>query len=137
MDTVMATRSLIPPSDLLSLFGTADAPLLLDVRRDAAFEAAAYMLTDAQRCAPQNVPDWAAANASKLSRTVVVYCVYGHQVSQGACDILRALGWKAYFLAGGIEGGEDGVDSPRDIASWRAVELPKTSKTSSTPRNAT
>lgn len=136
MDTTMTTPFSICPTELIPFMGTSDAPLLLDVRRDAAFESAAYMLADAQRCAPQNVPDWAAANASKLSRTVVVYCVYGHQVSQGACDILRALGWKAYFLAGGIEGGEDGVDSPPAIASWRAIELPKTSKTSSTPSHA-
>jgi hypothetical protein len=38
--------------------------------------------------------------------------------------VLRGAGWPACYLAGGIEGGEDGVDDPQDIAAWRAVRLP-------------
>jgi rhodanese-related sulfurtransferase len=124
MDTAMTTPFSLSPSDLLPLLGTANAPILLDVRRDVPFEAAAFMLAGAQRCAPQNVAAWGAANASKRDQDVVVYCVYGHNVSADACSQLRALGFNAVALAGGILGGEDGVDSPEDIAAWRAAKMP-------------
>ena len=34
---------------------------------------------------------------------VVVYCVHGHDVSQGAARTLAAFGMNAQFLEGGIE----------------------------------
>ena len=108
--------------------GTATAPLLLDVRRDAAFEASPQMLAGAQRCAPQDIATWAAMHATQLARKVVVYCVYGHNVSADATAQLRSLGFDALALAGGIQGGEDGVDSPADIALWRAAALPRSPK---------
>ena len=37
---------------------------------------------------------------------------------------LRVAGWNARLLAGGMAGGEDGVDRPQDIARWRANRLP-------------
>ncbi len=124
----MTSSFSISPSDLLQRIDTADAPVLLDVRRDAAFDASAHMIAAAQRCAPDDVAAWAAAKSALLGKKVVVYCVYGHQVSQGAAEQLRALGFQALFLAGGIEGGEDGVDSPADIATWRATQLPRQEK---------
>jgi hypothetical protein len=59
---------------------------------------------------------------------VVVYCVYGHHVGAGAAATLRAAGWKARALAGGMEGGEDGVDDPQDIAQWRMQRPPVIAK---------
>ena len=97
--------------------GRADAPLLLDVRRKGKFLESPRLIAGAQRCAPEDVATFA---ASQPSREVVVYCVYGHNVSADAATELRAAGWNAYALAGGIEGGEDGVDAPQDIAQWRA-----------------
>ncbi len=120
----MATPFSISPSDLLPRLGKADAPWLLDVRRDAPFEASPKMLAGAIRCAPQHVENWAQQNASHASRELVVYCVYGHNVSADATAQLRALGWNAHALAGGFAGGEDGVDSAQDIATWRSVPLP-------------
>jgi rhodanese-related sulfurtransferase len=124
MDTVMTSPFSISPSDLLPRIGTAQAPVLLDVRRDPAFDASPQVIAGAQRCAPQDVEAWSAANAALRAREIVVYCVYGHNVSADACSQLRALGFNAVTLAGGIKGGEDGVDSPADIAAWRAVKLP-------------
>ncbi len=49
-----------------------------------------------------------------------MYCVYGHNVSADAVAQLRAAGWDAYALEGGIEGGQDGVDAPEHLAQWRA-----------------
>jgi rhodanese-related sulfurtransferase len=125
MDTVMTTPFSISPSDLLSRLGTAAAPVLLDVRRDAAFAASATMLVGAQRCTPEHVAAWAKANTAQRDKTIVVYCVYGHQVSQQVCKELRTLGFDAMFLAGGMHGGEDGADSPKNITAWRAAKLPQ------------
>ncbi len=124
----MQTLSSISPSELLPLMGTATAPLLLDVRRDAAFEASPQMIAGAQRCAPQDVEVWAAAHVAQRLRPIVVYCVYGHNVSADATAQLRSLGFDASALAGGIQGGENGVDSPADIVLWRATALPRSPK---------
>ena len=86
------------------------------------------MIAGAQRCAPQDVAAWAAAHEAQRGKTVVVYCVYGHNVSHEAWSQLRTLGFDALALAGGIQGGEDGVDAPSDIALWRATVLPHQAK---------
>jgi rhodanese-related sulfurtransferase len=115
----------ISPAELAALLGRPDAPLLLDVRREARFAQAPSLLAAAQRCAPEDIAGLA---ASQPPREVVVYCVYGHEVGQQAAQALRAAGWSARFLAGGIEGGEGGVDAPQDIAAWRAQGLPQIRK---------
>ncbi len=120
----MTTPFSISPSDLLPRLGKADAPWLIDVRRDAPFEASPKMLVGAIRCAPQHVESWAKQHASYATGELVVYCVYGHNVSADAAAQLRALGWNAHALAGGFAGGEEGVDSEHDIATWRSVPLP-------------
>jgi rhodanese-related sulfurtransferase len=99
--------------------------MLLDVRRPEKFAASPLLLPGAQWCAPEAV---AALAAQHTPREVVVYCVYGHNVSFDAVRLLRAVGWDAFQLAGGIEGGQDGVDTPEAICSWRASTLPTVTK---------
>jgi rhodanese-related sulfurtransferase len=125
MDTANSSISRIFPDDLAARLGRADSPLLLDVRREAKFAESARMLVGAIRCAPENV---AAFAQSQPPRDVVVYCAYGHNVSEEAVAELRAAGWNASALAGGFEGGEVGVDTPQDIAIWRASALPAMKK---------
>ena len=115
----------ITPEQLAARMGRADTPLLLDVRKKARFEESARMLAGARRCAPEDVAALAAAGPP---REVVVYCVYGHHTSADAVTRLRAAGWDAWLLAGGMEGGEDGVDKPADTAQWRAWPLPSMRK---------
>ena len=117
MDTSTFSVPFISPQKLAARMGRADAPLLLDVRRKGKFLESPHLIAGAQRCEPEDV---AAFAASQPAREVVVYCVYGHNVSADAATALRAAGWNAYALAGGIEGGEDGVDASQDIAQWRA-----------------
>jgi len=62
----------------------------------------------------------AAFAASRARGRIIVYCVYGHNVSEDAVNILRNAGWDAHTLAGGIEGGQEGADTPEAIAGWRA-----------------
>ena len=118
MDTALPSLS---PSDLCALLGCADAPLLLDVRRRERFAASDRLLPGAVYCPPEQV---AAFARDQPPREVVVYCVYGHNVSEDATRTLRAAGWRARFLQGGIEGGEPGVDRLEDIGRWRSTPLP-------------
>jgi len=118
MDTAVSSVPSLSPSQLRAAQGSANAPLLLDVRREAKFSESPRLLAGAVRCAPEDVARFA---ATQPAREVVVYCVYGHNVSADAAATLRAAGWPAQALAGGIEGGEDGVDTPQDIAQWRAT----------------
>ena len=111
----------VRPQELALRLGRADSPLLLDVRREAKFTESPYLIAGARRCAPGDVARFAAAQlALTPRREIVVYCVFGHNVSADAVATLRAAGLNASRLAGGIEGGEDGVDTPQDIADWRA-----------------
>ena len=115
----------ISPQELSSLLNRADTPLLLDVRPQARFDASPRMLMGAQRCPADQIAAFAAALfVSNPNQEVVTYCVYGHRVSMGAAADMRAAGLNARALAGGFEGGEDGVDNRQEIAKWRSAMLP-------------
>ncbi len=114
----------ISPKELGKRLAWADKPLLLDVRPQARFDASLHMLAGAQRCSPADVPAFAAKLfVENPEQKIVVYCVYGHGVSLEAAATLRAAGLDAFALAGGFEGGEDGVDSAQSIALWRSAQL--------------
>lgn len=122
MDTVLPS---LTPQELNARVGHADAPLLLDVRRRERFEASDALLPGARWCAPEDV---AALARSEEPREAVVYCVYGHNVSEDAVRTLRAAGWDARLLQGGIEGGQPEVDRAEDLARWRAAPVPRIRK---------
>ena len=131
MDTSANSLSLSPcdlvlnspvlPQELGARLGCADAPVLLDVRREGKFLESPYLIAGARRCAPEDVAAFAAAQwALNPQHEIVVYCVYGHNVSADAVATMRAAGLNANYLSGGMEGGEEGVDAPQDVAEWRA-----------------
>jgi Fe-Mn family superoxide dismutase len=74
---------------------------VLDVRRAGAFAQAPAMIPGARWCDPAAVAGW--ASALPTDRPVLVYCVYGHEVSQATVLRLRAAGVDARYLSGGIE----------------------------------
>lgn len=76
--------------------------LLLDVRRAGVFAAAAMMLPGSTWRDPALVAQW--AGELPAQRDIVVSCVYGHEVGRATAMRLRALGLKARFLRGGMEG---------------------------------
>jgi rhodanese-related sulfurtransferase len=115
----------LSPAEFIARLGGADAPLVLDVRRRERFLASDWMLPGAEYCAPEDVASFA---RSRTPREVVVYCVYGHNVSADAVRVLREAGWDARALAGGIEGGEPGVDAADAIAEWQALPVPRIRK---------
>ncbi len=75
--------------------------LLLDVRRAAAYAASTVQLPGAVWRDPASVAQW--ASEMPAGRQVVVYCVYGHEVSRGTALQLREAGVNARFLRGGID----------------------------------
>jgi rhodanese-related sulfurtransferase len=92
-------RFSISADDLYRRLGTAAAPLVVDVRRTAAYDADDRVIVGAVRCAPDEVAEWAHKHAD---RPVVTCCVHGHEVSQEAAETLRGVGIDARYLAGGI-----------------------------------
>jgi len=97
------------PQDLYRHIGTAAAPLIIDVRRAAAFDGDDALIAGAIRRLPETTAEW--RRALPAGRPVVVYCAHGRDVSQDAAAALRATGVDAAFLAGGI-------------AEWRRRRLP-------------
>ena len=90
------------PSDLYGVIGTAGAPILIDVRRSAAFAADDRMIAGAIRRNPDEIQNW--RQELPPERAVVVYCVHGHEVSQEAASALRSAGVDARYLEHGITG---------------------------------
>jgi rhodanese-related sulfurtransferase len=119
----------ITASHLKSELAGAQPPLLIDVRRSPAFRAAPEMAAGALRRDPAVVPSW----AKELPRaaSVVVYCVHGHEVSQGAAQALRELGFAARYLEGGLEKGWRAAGGallakPKEASTrWITRERPK------------
>lgn len=92
----------VSTADLRQSLQSDQPPLVIDVRKAPAFRAAGEMIAGALRRAPEDATHW--AQTLPRAAGVVVYCVHGHEVSQGACSALNAAGLRARYLEGGIEG---------------------------------
>lgn len=101
------------PSELQAALDSTSIPQLLDVRRVPVFEESHKLIAGAIWRDPEHVAEW--SNELDSARPVVVYCVHGHQVSQGCARQLAELGFDAAFLEGGIE-------------AWSAAAGPMASK---------
>ena len=113
MDT--ASHS-ISPEQLSALLGSVDAPLVLDVRREERFR-------ESQRLAAGRAALRARAGRRLRRRQrpaqVVVYCVHGLEVGEQAAAQLRAAGWNARYLQGGIEGLIEQASPPfASVRTW-------------------
>ena len=95
-----AMSSAITVAELAKVAGTAKAPLVIDVRREQAFQSDGCLIAGAIRRAPESVQHW--RGGLPAGRPVVVYCVHGHEVSQGVASALRSAGTDASYLAGGL-----------------------------------
>ncbi len=93
----------ISPQKLITARNAASAPLLIDVRREAAFLAAPDMAAGAMRRDPITVATW--GDELPAATSIAVYCVHGHEVSQNVAEALRSRGHAAHFIEGGLEEG--------------------------------
>src|SRR5438094_3518787 len=126
MDGSKATS--ISAQDLCSSIGTAVTPVLIDVRRSAAFAADNRMIVGAIRRHPDEIQDW--RPELPAGRAVIVYCVHGHEASQEAASPLQRAGVGASYLEHGIAGWAEHrlpMRGKRDTepCSWVTRERPK------------
>jgi rhodanese-related sulfurtransferase len=119
----------ISATELLAARSSGNPALLIDVRRRPAFQAATDLIAGALWRDPALVATWAAELPS--AATVVVYCVHGHEVSQGVAQALTERGIAARYLAGGIDEGWKTVRGQLDHkpaganTRWVTRERPK------------
>lgn len=110
---------------LIDKFPAADMPRILDVRRAPAVTAEPITLPSAVWRDLRTVPHW----ASELDHGahVIVFCVHGHNVSQGVTAQLRQRGLAAQCLTGGLHAwgaaGGPTVGAPQpDVCDTIAVD---------------
>ena len=116
----------ITPIELKQRLAAFPPPTLVDVRRQPAFEQDPIVIAGAIRRVPEVVDTW--ADELEPWRPVVVYCVRGHDVGQGAASALRARGFDARHLAGGLEQWRADGNATRPFAAptrWVTRERPK------------
>jgi len=88
---------------------------IIDVRRAQFFAEGKDMLPGAQWRDPSQVGDW--SKDLNQSQPVLIYCVHGLDIGRSTALSLRARGFDARFLTGGIE-------------AWREAGLPLQAKES-------
>ena len=118
----------VSPMDLRREIAGGKPPIVIDVRRRPAFLEADAMLSGALRREPEETRAW--AKSLPAANAVVVYCVHGHEVSQGAAAALRETGIAARYLEGGLAGWKE-AEGPLDrkprngSTRWVTRERPK------------
>jgi rhodanese-related sulfurtransferase len=100
----MSGPNAISIDKLSKLIGTANAPLIIDVRLQDDFELDTRFLPTAKRVAHTAI-------ASVVAQSVIVVCQRGAKLSHGAAALLRLRGVDAVSLEGGFE-------------AWREAKLP-------------
>jgi rhodanese-related sulfurtransferase len=118
----------INPSDLYASLGTAQAPIVVDVRRPSDFSAAPQLIVGAVHESPEEIDRWKSDLPS--DRLAVVYCAHGREVSQNVAAALRTTGIDSAFVAGGISAWTDaGLPTRRKLGKtpgkWVTRERPK------------
>jgi rhodanese-related sulfurtransferase len=113
----------ITPAALKQTRASDRPPLVIDVRRNEHFFDSPSLIKGALRRDPDRVSDW--RKTLPAAAQVVVYCVHGHEVSQGVAKILGAR-----YLEGGIEawraiGGELFNKPVKSSSRWVTRDRPK------------
>ncbi len=104
----MPSYTSISVDKLSRLIGTANTPVLIDVRTDEDFAADPRILPGALRRPHEHALDWAKSFAGQ---STIVICRKGQKLAEGAAAWLRHAGAAAETLDGGFE-------------AWRAAKLP-------------
>ena len=92
----------ITAAELARMLDSGQEPTLVDVCLAEDLPRRSDMLPGARFFAPEKIEAW--ASELPVARPVVVYCLYGFQVSGDTTIELRRRGLDARFLAGGLAG---------------------------------
>ena len=87
--------------NLTKLLKAPSGPIVIDVRPDDAFAAAAGVIPGAVRRDADAVDGW--AFDLEFAQPIVVYCANGDETSQGVAKLLRESSRPAQYLEGGFE----------------------------------
>jgi Fe-Mn family superoxide dismutase len=93
--------SCISAGELKKVCHDLTAVVILDVRKRGARAKEPAMIVNARYREPAAVGEW--KHDFSRDQNLVVYCVHGHEVSQGVCQNLHDDGYQVQFLEGGIE----------------------------------
>ena len=104
----MSSYTTISPDKLARLIGTANMPVLIDVRTDEDFAEDPRLIPGAVRRSHQEAAGW---GEEFSGRPAIVVCLRGQKLAQGTAAWLRHLHVAAEALEGGFEG-------------WEATNLP-------------
>lgn len=117
----------ISPEDLFARLDPVERPLILDVRREAAWQESGSALPWSLRREPERIAEW--LGGLELGRPVVTYCAHGHEVGHDAATALTAAGYHACYLEGGIAAWERAglslAERPGAPSLWVTRERPK------------
>lgn len=94
----------ISPADLEKLLAGGADVTVLDVRRREHRTDVEHPIPGAEWKDPEDIARW--SEDLPAGGEVIVFCVHGHNVSQGARDFLREHGHRARIVDGGIEAWE-------------------------------
>lgn len=108
--------------ELANTLGASRHPIVIDVRRQPAFDASERLICASRRVAPDNIVEW--QKQIPPHSKIVAVCVHGHEVSQNAAAALCELGHDASYLTGGIE-------------AWLEAQLPSIRKSNICDGSAT
>ena len=116
----MSSYTTISPDKLSRLIGTANAPVLIDVRTDADFAADPRLIPGAIRRSHEDAGDW---TSDFSGNSAIVVCLRGAKLAQGTAAWLRHTDVTAETLEGGFEG-------------WKEAKLPLLDTSKLPPRDA-
>lgn len=94
-------KDAVTPAELKELIDQDAVIRVLDVRRREHRTEVEHPIPGAEWKDPEQIADW--SNDLGRAGEVIVFCVHGHNVSQGARDYLREQGVRSRIVEGGIE----------------------------------
>src|SRR6202140_4573832 len=104
----MSSPTTISADKLARLIGTANMPVLIDVRTEEDFAADPRLIPGAVRRRHEDAADW---GEQFSGRSAIVVCLRGQKLAQGTAAWLRHVHVEAEALEGGFE-------------AWKAAKLP-------------